>query len=353
MVDADGIPPDHKKRARDWLMPRQRRTETTFVRNAFMPPAGVRFTKKGFYAVEIPDYIYKEMTDFWDKWKHTIYTESWDSRSNTVINFHEVETKMVSLDKDMGFRNKVAIQYMKPLCEKWSGLKLHFESFYGIREYYTGHWLRSHIDRLDTHVISITMNLNPKGSDEHWPLEVVTADGTNYRYEHPPGYMVFYESTVVIHGRPFKFPDKFHRGAFVHFAPRDWKAVVPSQMRSYQQQFTTRDMPSGLNQRLVSGAEYKKNQVIKSESKRLVNMDVNQPFDVLFHNFYKDTLTVFWQDHTGQLLELGNMKPEEVFQQTTYHGHVFPIFNSHEEKVQTIVVNHEQEEYFITAKQKS
>ena len=33
-VNEDGTPPRHNQRARDWLMPRQRRTETTFVRNA-------------------------------------------------------------------------------------------------------------------------------------------------------------------------------------------------------------------------------------------------------------------------------------------------------------------------------
>ena len=33
-VKEDGTPTRHNQRARDWLMPRQRRTETTFVRNA-------------------------------------------------------------------------------------------------------------------------------------------------------------------------------------------------------------------------------------------------------------------------------------------------------------------------------
>ena len=50
--------------------------------------------------------------------------------------------------------------------------------------------------------------------------------------------MVLYESTVMIHGRPYSLPDSFHRGAFLHFAPRNWKETVPHQMRSYQQQVT-------------------------------------------------------------------------------------------------------------------
>ena len=48
---------------------------------SFMPPAGVRFTARGFYAVEIPEDIYKMMTDFWNKWEHTMYTGNFNFAS--------------------------------------------------------------------------------------------------------------------------------------------------------------------------------------------------------------------------------------------------------------------------------
>ena len=44
--------------------------------------------------------------------------------------------------------------------QQWSGVSpLQLTAFYGIREYSEGAWLRSHIDRIDTHVISVTIAL--------------------------------------------------------------------------------------------------------------------------------------------------------------------------------------------------
>eukprot|EP00494_Astrolonche_serrata_P024235 UN24493 len=148
MVDEDGLAEDHTTPARQWLKPRQSRTETTAVRNAFMPPLSVHFTENGFTAMKIPKDIYDELIAFYHKWEHTKYDEEWNSQSNTVINYHEMHTTMVSLDKNFTFRNHVAEHHFKPICETWSGLKLKFESFYGIREYYGHNWLRHHIDRL-------------------------------------------------------------------------------------------------------------------------------------------------------------------------------------------------------------
>ena len=42
---------------------------------------------------------------------------------------------------------------------------------------------------------------------------------------HPPGYMVLYESTSLIHGRPYPLPKGAGSlfGAFIHFSPTPWK----------------------------------------------------------------------------------------------------------------------------------
>jgi len=133
-------------------------------------------------------------------------------------------------------RDKYANEVIKPIVEKWSGMKdLELTSFYGsflcyynsktnarvpslikhslflgIREYYNN-WLRGHIDRIDTHVLSVTFtvgklnasNINQILSPEEeaklpkWPLEVVAFDGLIHRYDHPGGMMVLYESRSV------------------------------------------------------------------------------------------------------------------------------------------------------------
>tara|TARA_B110000977_G_scaffold146838_1_gene186154 strand:- start:680 stop:1006 length:327 start_codon:yes stop_codon:yes gene_type:complete len=86
--------------------------------------------------------------------------EGWDIMSQTQMNFHENKTDMVTLDHEASLRDRLANEYLKPLCEEWSEMKpLHLTAFYGIRMYRDGAWLRGHIDRIDTHVISVTISL--------------------------------------------------------------------------------------------------------------------------------------------------------------------------------------------------
>jgi hypothetical protein len=63
---------------------------------------------------------------------------------------------MVSLDLNFELRNKIAEDYIQPLVEGWVGEPLIFTSFYGIRVYHRGNHLRMHVDRLETHVYSVT-----------------------------------------------------------------------------------------------------------------------------------------------------------------------------------------------------
>merc|ERR1711879_688096 len=98
-------------------------------------------------------------------------------------------------------------------------------AFYGIREYQNGAWLRGHVDRIDTHVVSATLTLQTEEGVEtpDWPLEVVNIDGTRSAIQTEPGSMILYESAKVIHGRPKIFNGTYHYGAFAHFRPVNWE----------------------------------------------------------------------------------------------------------------------------------
>ena len=84
---------------------------------------------------------------------------------------------------------------------------LELTSFYGIREYSEDAWLRGHIDRIDTHVLSVTISiqkLDEEGNDlkvgdrDPWPLQGIGYDGKVMRYDHPAGTMVLYESSKIV-----------------------------------------------------------------------------------------------------------------------------------------------------------
>lgn len=83
------------------------------------------------------------------------------------------------------------------------------------------------IRRIDTHVISVTFSVLKHGNTGNtpWPLEAIGTDGKRYRYHHPPGTMVLYESSSRSHGRPYKNKDGTHCGTFLHFRPSGSYAI--------------------------------------------------------------------------------------------------------------------------------
>ena len=67
------------------------------------------------------------------------------------------------------------LETLHPMLEDWSGVSLLGSSVYGVRRYNTGAWLATHLDRLDTHVISVIINVAQAGAD--WPLVIGDHEG--------------------------------------------------------------------------------------------------------------------------------------------------------------------------------
>ena len=124
------------------------------------------------------------------------------------MSFHETPTTFLDMDLERSAANRLANDHIKPLVEEWSGMPdLELTSFYGIREYSEDAWLRGHIDRIDTHVLSVTISiqkLDEEGNDlkvgdrDPWPLQGIGYDGKVMRYDHPAGTMVLYESSKIV-----------------------------------------------------------------------------------------------------------------------------------------------------------
>lgn len=224
-----------------FLESRDSMTSTTHFRNMFVAKAVPPFTPNGFKVVDIPEGLLKAITDFYYENLNERKIEEWDL-TDTQNSFHDTIMHQINWDLNPR-RDELAIQYIKPILEEWSGVEgLELTAFYGIREYGTDHFLRRHIDRTKTHVISATLtiaklphrdtNQTQKDLDLNaWPLDVIDFHGNAVQYDHPPGKMVLYESAKVPHGRSRKNPFKggIHVGLFCHFAPpqkfMDWHAV--------------------------------------------------------------------------------------------------------------------------------
>ena len=148
--------------------------------------------------------------------------EGWDD-TGTQLNFFDIKTHMISLDHNFHERNSIANDVVKQVLMEWNGgIDLEFTAFYGIREYQRGAVLRNHVDRVDTHVYSVVLQVGQSGIDSDWPLEVIGFDGKRYEITVQPGEMILYEGHRLMHGRPAPFNGTLFSNAFCHFKPIGW-----------------------------------------------------------------------------------------------------------------------------------
>lgn len=182
--------------------------------NEFIPA----YTKVGFYKSRFPEVIFAKIREFYQQGATRIehehipgdfvYTKDRDKKGSSLINLSE-ELRQVIHD------------VMKPLMEAWCGKKLEPTYVYGIRVYHDNAVLKTHRDRLETHIISAIINVD-QIVNEDWPLFIED----NYYRKHQlilkPGEMVFYEGGRLLHGRPSPLNGSVFANIFCHFKPVDY-----------------------------------------------------------------------------------------------------------------------------------
>jgi hypothetical protein len=179
------------------------------------------YTALGFKKIKAPKEVWQPLIDFYNKNKDKKVLEKW-YRGATIVNTWDSPTYMVSFE-DSNFRGGSIVKNqiwdgVKPIIEEWiGGHKIEPTSLYGIRLYTGGSILAPHVDRLPL-VSSCIINVD-QDLDEPWPLEVYDHNGKAYNVTMEPGDLVFYESSTVLHGRPFPMKGRYFANVFVHFQP--------------------------------------------------------------------------------------------------------------------------------------
>jgi hypothetical protein len=364
LIEKDGEPQispvlgSYKDQER-WILERDEVTTDNEIRNYYLAEAFPAFTPNGYLQIDTPVEVTKWIMDFWHRRKADRVKEMWHSAS-TQMSFHEKPTSFVSMDQEAFYRDKIANEVIKPIVEKWSGMKpLELTSFYGIREYYDGHWLRNHIDRIDTHVLSVTFTLgkfnlsNPNqlltpeevAQQPTWPLEVIAFDGEIHRHAHLPGHMILYESSKLGHGRPFRNLGQGHLGAFVHFKPihtveeaGQWEDIC-NFAREHQQINTKRgqyrsspvrepNKPVFTKLRYADDTGFESmsnpNSKKKGKSSSSNNRGAPNSVPVTFINESKRRLDIAWiHPETKQYQMVGHVEPMGELKINSYIGHQF------------------------------
>ena len=190
-----------------------------------------RFTDKGYKKTKIPEQLYTDLKHF--------YFSRGDLRQNetsnsVAINLKDTVCTLVKLDEMMV---KYTAEFLLPIVQEWSNCSLVKTMIFGVREYYKRNILRRHVDRIDTHVISVILQIHKElDGAEDWPLEIVGMDGLVRQIYLEPGDMLLYESTTLIHGRPTPFQGKVYANIFAHFKPPTWEWNIKENMMIHKEQ---------------------------------------------------------------------------------------------------------------------
>ena len=84
---------------------------------------------------------------------------------------------------------------LRSLVEGWIGGKIPLENsdIYGMRRYERGAYLLSHVDREETHAVSLIINLEQREMERDWMIEIYDHAGRLHEIPMQPGEIVFYE----------------------------------------------------------------------------------------------------------------------------------------------------------------
>ena len=176
------------------------------------------YTEMGIKKEVLPELLFKKINDFY----HQNKTQNKDEyvEGDFIVTSDNKGKSSVLVELSAPLRAEIH-DCMKPMLEKWCGKELVPTYVYGIREYQDKAVLRSHRDRIATHVISVIINVDQEVNQD-WPLVI---EDNYYRTHHvmlKPGEVVFYESARLKHGRPIALDGKSFANIFCHFVPTDY-----------------------------------------------------------------------------------------------------------------------------------
>jgi len=202
----------------DVLAQRHQFTSFTCSGNFYLPPHLPKFTPSGYRLIDMPSNVSKPLKEWYESHMRNKRLESFFP-GYTIINSYTENPSFIDMGQHTAW--KIVGPLLESLIAEWSGItELELTSFYGIREYHHGHFLRGHVDRSETHVLSVILHISDSGLTEPWPIEVIGWDGKRHVINMDAEQILFYESAKLVHGRPRYLMGDSFVNCFCHFRPK-------------------------------------------------------------------------------------------------------------------------------------
>ena len=182
------------------------------------------FTATGSQVTNVPPAVWASVSSYYFNNAHATIPEGWLAWAEHVnVNFWDSRPQIIAVPP----RLKAAWQagLMAGVSAWAGGIELEPTALYGMRVYKEGAFLSPHVDREETHALSLVLNIAQGGVREPWALEVDDMAGTIHDAILAPGQLVYYESARCLHGRTKLFQGDYFVNFFAHYRPKgdpDW-----------------------------------------------------------------------------------------------------------------------------------
>jgi len=175
------------------------------------------FSPLGFQKGKLPPDVFANMGAFYYNNRNHVVLEEWGGKG-VFVNWWETKVQFVMIPWTL--KNRWQSQLLK-LVEAWAGVPVEQTVMYGLRQYTEGARLLTHVDRHETHAVSLIVNVAQGNLAEPWPVEVQDHMDRLHEVIMEPGDIVYYESAKCLHARnrPMMGPNAHYVNLFTHYKP--------------------------------------------------------------------------------------------------------------------------------------
>ena len=151
------------------------------------------YTPSGFAKSKVPPEIWGDISTYYYNNRAQMVIEEWVGKGKGIyVNWYQSDPYMIFPPWDRKTRWHTNLM---PFVESWANTSLEKTDIYGMRVYREGATLQQHVDREDTHALSLIINVAQLDVREPWPVHIRhhTTD-EDHEVFLEPGELLFYEA---------------------------------------------------------------------------------------------------------------------------------------------------------------
>ena len=168
------------------------------LNNMYWEPNQVKrtFSTLGFKKGKLPEDVWTSISAYYYNNRHHLTPEE-QIGTSVFINWWESPCYFIGMPWGLKGRWQDRLQ---TLVQTWIGWDTPLErtDIYGIRQYTDGARLLTHVDRIETHAVSLIINVAQEDMKAPWMVEIYDFAGRLHEIEMQPGDVVYYEVLCIL-----------------------------------------------------------------------------------------------------------------------------------------------------------